>query len=263
MKNYVIKALTLVAILCADLAYSQERGDIGIVISTADNSQLALEYRTAQKGQYNWRIGFATGREYDSEWGYSPYRIISASDSLIVYDHQRNSSTFQTLRIGHERQFKSSIFSVFTDLTLGYQSKIFYKHNSPYVLTDKGWNFGSFSESDTVGDVNLLPGQDFGYYHPIVAGYSNYQSYRQHFLVAGMRVGLNMDLPIKKAFIIHTGVACHFSTPFYMGTTKIHDLSGNLVIYTPPSIFNFKMNAEIGIRYVFGGFKNRTRNVKD
>lgn len=257
-----IKGLTLTVILCSNLAYGQDKGDLGIITSTYDNTKFALEYRTAQKGQYNWRIGFATGQNYGSGWGYTPQNIISASDSLIVYDYRGNWSSHQTLRLGLERQFKASIFSAFADLTVGYQSKMFYNHNIPYVLNGNGWNLASFSESDTVGDVHQLPGQDFGYYHPVVAGYSNYQSYRQHFLVAGMRVGINMDLPIKKAFIFHTGVACSINTPIYMGTTRIHDLPGNLAIYTPPSIINLNTSAEIGLRYNIGSFKNRTRKVK-
>ena len=257
-----IKGLALKVILCSNLAYGQHKGDIGIITSTYNNAKFALEYRAAQKGQYNLRIGVAMGQDNGSGWGYSPQNIISASDSLIIYNYRGNWSSHQTLRLGLERQFKSSIFSAFADLTVGYQSKMFYKQNSPYVLTDKGWNLGSFSESDTVGDINLFPGQDFGYYHPIVAGYSNYQSYRQHFLVAGLRVGINMDLPIKKAFIFHTGVACNINTPIYMGTTRIHDLSGNLAIYTPPSIINLNTSAEIGLRYAIGSFKNRTRKVK-
>lgn len=259
---YLIKGLALTLILCSNLALSQEKGDLGIIVSTYDNAQLAFEYRTAQKGQYNWRIAYVTGQGYGSGWGYSPQNIVSASDSLIIYDYHRNWSSYQTLRLGLERQFKSSIFSAFADLTVGYQSRMNYNHNVPYVLTKYGWSMASFSESDTVGDVNLFPGQDFGYYHPIVAGYSNYQSYRQHFLVAGLRVGVNMDLPIKKAFILHTGVACQINTPIYMGTSKIHDLPGDLVILTPPSIINMNMSAEIGLRYNIGSFKNRTRKVK-
>jgi len=256
-----MRGFTLTVILFAKLTYGQDKGDVGILVSSDQTMRIALEYRTAQNKQFRWRAAFASGEVFQTDpLFYSRRDIISASDSLIVYQYKGNRSTHQTLRLGLERQFKTSIFSAFADLTLGYQGTTRTRRNSPFVLTEFGWMSGLYTESEDEEDLyNVSP---IGAVTPRVLGYSNYQSFRQHFLVAGLRLGINMDLPIKKAFILHTGVACNINTPIYMGTSKIYDFPGNLVLLTPPSIINISTSAEIGLRYTIGSFKNRTRRVK-
>lgn len=260
MKKKIKKLIIVFVMLCTSTVYSQDKGDLGIVLSTNYSGKVALEYRTAEKGQYRMRFGYTYANGDRRIWNsnFYPNSIVSASDSLIVY---RVSSRFQQnheLRFGFERQFGSSIFSAVADLTLGINRQSNYSYNRPYILTESGWHSGTFvsEDYDSSGqdhDGNLLATK--------IVGENMLHYTRRHFLVPGIRLGVNMDLPIKKAFVFHTGIYSSFKVPIYMGTSYFIDQT-NSHFGTPSAVFLIDVNAEIGIRYNIGSFKNRTRRVK-
>lgn len=259
MKN-VLKLLAALSILISVTpSFGQDKGDLGFIISTYNIEKIALEYRTTEKGQYRMRFGYSYGEPTFWNDRNNPSTIIKASDSMIVY---RNSSQYQlshTVRFGLQRQFGESIFSAVADLTLGYKIRTSYSYDSPVVLTVSGWRPGYFypeGEEPTTEQDN----GSFSYIQS-VQGENNLYHTREYFLSPGVRLGVNMDLPIKKAFVLHTGVYSSFAVPIYMGRTDFID-DTQTHFGTPPSVFQLDVNAEIGLRYNIGSFKNRTRRVK-
>jgi len=259
MKNVLKLIATLSILISVTPSFSQDKGDLGFIISTYNIEKIALEYRTAEKGQYRIRAGYSYGVRAFWNDRNNPRTIITASDSMIVYRYSTQYQLNHSVRFGLQRQFGESIFSAVADLTLGYKIKTLYSYDSPLVLTESGWYQGYFypegeepSNVQNNGSLNLARS---------VPGENNLYHTREHFLLPGIRLGVNMDLPIKKAFVLHTGVYSSFAMPIYMGRSDFID-DTQTHFGTPPSVFQLDFNAEIGLRYNIGSFKNRKRKVK-
>lgn len=240
------------------VGFAQEKGDLSVILSSNRTSQYSLEYRTTQKNKYLWRFAYQYGEQYWSNGDYRPEWIISASDSLIVFRLGGSKRLNHSIRFGLERQFGNSIFSMATDVIIGFQLRTSYAYNSPYILLGTDWKHAQFISSE---EENSDDNPDTHSFYPTVIGDPNLYYERQHFFAPGIRFGANMDLPIGSALVFHAGIYSSFTAPIYMGRTTFVDNPGTHY-GTPSANLNFDLNAEVGIRYNIGSIKNREKRKK-
>jgi len=215
---------------------AQEKGDIGFVISNTTTSQIAIEYRKRINDQFKFKVG-ATYGEWGNYFSFNNGQIISASDSTIT-ERDFNKHIHQAgLRLGLERQFGNSMFSVGGDISVHYRrTRSAYRNRTIYLGENGTWQNGAYTTS-----------------FPPFADPSGSQIL-QHYLVPGARLNFNMDIPIGKSFLLNLSAAGIFSLPVYMGATQVYDLNGDF-LGTPPAIFDVSTNLGIGLRYKFGSRK--------
>ncbi|MFT5819948.1 MAG: hypothetical protein ACI8ZM_001173 [Crocinitomix sp.] len=233
-------AITLMGLLFLVPSIAQEKGDIGLIISSSRYNKSALEYRKPFGEKYHFRIAATYGERGSYYWG-TNNQIISVSDSIVLERNLYKNSYQTGLRFGAERQFGNSMFSIATDLSIDYrQSTSVYRTNAKYLQGDGTW--GSNSTSPTI-------------YTP----FDNPTNSRitRHYLSPGARISLNMNIPLGKAFLLNLSASGTFGLPIYMGATQVQDAEGNF-IGTPPAIFNFDTHLGIGLRYIFGS-RNKER----
>lgn len=226
-------AFTLIGLLFLVPSNAQEKGDLGLLISTSRYNKLALEYRKPFGEKYHFRLAATYGAIGSNFW-YNNGEIISVSDSIVVERNFYNNGYQTGLRFGAERQFGNSMFSIATDLSADYrQSRSVYRTGAAYLQEDGTWGPGPNSTL---------------FYH--FDDPSNSRITR-HYLVAGARFSLNMNVPLGKSFLLNLAASGTFGLPIYMGATRVQDPLGDF-IGTPPSIFEFNTHFGIGLRYIFG-----------
>lgn len=226
--------ITFIGFLFLAPVNAQDKGDLGILITTSHQSRIGIEYRKPIAEKYKLRIGASYGEHGNLFWGNRRGEIITVTDSSITerffyYDG------FQTgLRLGAERQFGNSMFSVAADISVDYkQTSSSFQNNTLYLQENGVWENGP---STTI--------------FPAFSDPSDARITR-HFLVPGARLSFNMNIPVGKSFLLNLAAAGTLNLPVYMGASQVHDPTGHFG-GTPPSWINLDTNVGIGIRYIFG-----------
>jgi hypothetical protein len=224
---------TFISLLFLAPSFAQEKGDLGLIISTSRYNKLALEYRKPFAEKYHFRLA-ATYGEIGNPFWYNQGQIIHVSDSIVVARSFYKNGYQTGLRFGVERQLKNSMFSVGTDLSVDYrQSRSTYRSRISYLQDDGSWEEGLpttvFENFDDPSNSRIT----------------------RHYLVAGARLSLNMNIPLGKSFLLNLAASGTYGLPIYMGATRIQDPLDDF-IGTPPSITEFDTRFSIGLRYIFG-----------
>ncbi|MDA7804222.1 hypothetical protein N8987_06570 [Crocinitomix sp.] len=241
----------LVCLFCfiAIGAFSQVKGDIGMLVSSDYLMRVGLEYRAPINEHYNWKIGVTGG----SQWVNTQNReIVSATDSTVIMAHNSLNSEQIGLRFGVERQLKGSVFSVGLDLNIGYLVYRYDRRNYAEGLDSNGrWVYADIlSEEEFASGVVFEP----GYERPIAIGDYDFADINRNYLNTDLRFSLNLDIPIGDSFLFHGSISGVFGMPIYMGATNVND-PNNRYLGIPPSVFNFSQNVNVGLRYKIGSRK--------
>lgn len=224
---------TFIGLLFVLPSIAQEKGDLGILISTSETARISLEYRKPIGEKYKFKIGLTQGSTGLNNWGYDG-QIVAISDSAVSERNFYKSGSQSGLRIGAERQFGNSMFSIGGDLILGYKNeRSTYRYSVKYLQEDGSWNQHSVSS-----------------YDPAIEGNLN-SSITRHYLVAGARISINMDVPLGGGFLLNLSAASNLGMPIYMGASNVSD-PNDFFLGTPPFSIDLTSTFGIGVRYVFG-----------
>jgi hypothetical protein len=232
--------LVLVAFLFINVngMAQDSRVDIGALISSSNQARLGIEFRKPLGEHYKFKLGATYGSSYNYFGALANGEIISVNDSLIVERISESSYNQGGIRIGAERRFKTSMFSVGADLNINYRQRLRINYNRNTYLGEDGiWSSQSFPTS------NFSPFED-----PAASRIT------EHFIVPSFRVSFNMDVPLGKSFLLNLYAAGSFGAPIYMGNTGLIDPESEF-IGSPPSIIDFDTQAGIGLRYLIGKSK--------
>lgn len=216
---------------------AQERFDIGTLISTSDQSRLAFEFRKPMGEQYKLRLGLTYGTQFDYFGSWANTEIVSASDSMVVERIRDSRFTQGGIRVGAERRFKTSMFSIGADLNVNYRNQRKQNFNRINELDEDGNWTTSWFDTDGAGNTIL---EDL-----------TRSQITRHFLVPSLRVSFNMDIPLGKSFLLNLFVANSLGAPIYLGATDVNDPVGDF-IGTPPSVIDFDTQFGAGLRYQIG-----------
>jgi hypothetical protein len=232
MKKVVAQiALITLALSFSFFSFGQRTSDIGIGLSTDQQQRFIFEYRKPIKEKWRLTLGAVYGHYNYRSGG----RIVAFSDSLA--ELQSSSSTVHkgSLRIGVDRQFGNSIFSIGTDLLLNYKSRYNYYHSLEYTQDTSGIS---------------LP--------YIYGGYSpegGFTAYRIHYLGAGLQITGKMDLPINDKFSLNLFVGPAISLNSSFKIDNIMDPNNELeYLNDMPRISTLDLDlvAGIGLKYAVG-----------
>ncbi len=215
-----------------------------------------MEYRKPLGDFFRLKVGI--NMEEYNHYSSSP-NVVSVTDTTVFYNRRHSGSSQIGLRIGAERQLKSSIFSIGADINIHYRSRYRMQWNEVSVLTESGnWVDGMIVTEE--GD--LPHSQDHvSYNYHFVVGESGYANVRDRFLVPSVRTALNMDLPLSRMFTLHLSAAASFGLPIYMGISSEYD-PNNRYEGIPATTFEFDTNAIIGVRYNIGEFRKKRAEKK-
>jgi hypothetical protein len=140
-----------------------------------------------------------------------------------------------SVRIGADRQFGNSIFSIGADLILLYKSRLSYYYNEEYTIDSTGMN----------------PPQYYSNY----ASFNDFTMYKVHYLGAGLQITGKMDVPINERFSLNlfAGPAASLNTSFKIN--NIVDPNDELEFLNDQpriSTLDFNLVAGIGLKFAVG-----------
>lgn len=240
MKSLKLVLFALIGLLTGTTGISQEnyKNDIGFIISTNSQIKIGLEYRLNINDHWQLRLGGFYGSR--NSYPFNDGQVIEVSDSLITNRRHQFRTNYMTLEIGGQRRFRSSMFSLSTDLLFTYNNSRETYSNNYTVLDSTGeWNHASY---------NLISSS-----FPDLSG-SNAQVIR-HYLSPQLVVGVLMDIPINSRFAFSLGISGIAGTNIFIQSTDEVD---PLNEFNDPAqfSFNFSTSVNAGIRYRFGKDKN-------
>lgn len=221
-------------LLSVNYGLTQQTTDIGNFITTSDIERIGIEFRKPIKQQYWLKMGLTYGSNNNSYYR-DNRQIIFVSDTLITERVKYTSYQQGGIRIGAERRFRTSMFTVGADLNINYRkTKRLNLDRFSVLKPDNSWSntnsyYTEFSKYDDPSGTRMT----------------------QHFIVPNLRISFNMYAPLGKSFLLHLFAAGSFGTPIYMGATNVNDPQ-NEFLGTPPSVFDFEQQIGIGLRYIFG-----------
>lgn len=225
-------SIALLFIFFGGNSFSQKKGDLGLILSTNKKTKINLEYRKPINEKYKWKIGFLYGNEVN-QFGYKR-RIIRSSDTSVTYREYHSESNNFGLRLGIERRLKTSHFSVGADLNFRYINTNHINNENTFYVDSSGY----YSIPIT---TIFSPGKN-----PSASGRT------RHFFEPGIRLSLNLDLPLGNRFLVHMSVNTLMGVPIYMGESNVVDVNQKFPLGSPPSTINFEYTAAIGLRYILG-----------
>lgn len=253
MQKSQVIFLSICSLLSTGISgFAQEKGDLGIVVSPLNPSRYGIEYRKPMGESFRLKVGINTEQYH---YSLSDPKVLSVTDTTVFQSRNYSTSSQIGVRVGAERQLKTSIFSIGADLNFHYRKKYSMQWNEVQVLNDQG----DWVEGMILGESEKQISQDhvnLGHQYEFVPGDFGYGHIRQHFFVPSVRTAINMDLPVTKMFTLHMSAAATLGLPIYMGASSEYDpkhfYEGN-----PPSTIEFDTNVNIGVRYNIGAFKKR------
>ena len=220
------------------VGYSQDslKHDIGLEASFLTSKRIGIDFRTSLND--HWRLRFGGYYGSQNSYPFDSGNIINVTDSVITRrKYQFNSNNF-TIKVGGQRRFKTSLFSLTTDILLTYlNTRETYSNNFSILDSSGNWTDATYYQID---NSNPVLGED------------DAQVIR-HYLTPQIAVGVIMDVPIKRRFMLSLGVEGIAGTSLYLRSSdKVDPLNE----FEEPSAgsfnFDFNMSASIAIRYRFG-----------
>jgi len=230
-----IKIVTLLLLLNSTV-HAQRTSDIGILISTDNESKLTLEYRKPIWKKYSLKFGTTYGSTHSSQ--FAPWAISQASDSLHIFNRNNSNENQYNLKIGIERILKSSPFSVGLDLLFGYKDVSYTKSVRHFTLDTTGkWDYTYFGEKDA-NTLNPKLDTTFG------------QIIFRYFKPA-LQLNLGLDLPLAKRFTVNLSYQHSVGLLINMSETQINNNTINTFDYINNEKFTFNYRFNVGLRYKF------------
>jgi hypothetical protein len=245
--------LKILCLFCCQwflLANAQSQGDLGVLLSSDDNTRWGVEYRHSFAEQYQFKLGVTHG-EFSTY--INPPRIVFASDSVVIQKEKQFYGSQWGIRIGGERQLKKSMFALGADLNLSYRSRSIINSLSAQKMDDNGIWLDARIVDSTANNWSASSN------NPVVFWEDGFAQLKQHFFVPALRITFNMDVPIGDAFFINFSLATSYAIPIYMGRSEGYNAES---IYhgNPPTSFEFETVGGIGLRYNIGTMKRKTKN---
>lgn len=242
LKQLIVSVIAMIPVVLI----AQNNSDIGIIMSTDKLAAIGAEYRKDFKENYRWKIGVFGG----SEW--YPNRennIVSSSDTTVIMTRYSNHSNLVALRFGFERKLKYEELSIGLDLNVGYYNRFYQQSNYGYGIDENGnWVYADIlSEEDFMNGYTPEPGLN----RPVAIGEYDFAQAKRQFLNTDLRLSFNLDYPLGRLFLMHASFAGVFGMPIYMGSNDVNDPKGYYSA-TPPSVFNFNTNCNLGFRFKLG-----------
>jgi hypothetical protein len=216
MMSVKIHLVTLTFILCQVTLQAQQNTELGVRITQSPYNKIQLEFRKPFNDKYAMR-----------------------SDSLITMRHHDGLENYYDLRFGINRILKNSPFSIHGDLILGYNRNYYRKWN--YYLEADSMNTWDYKQHiNSIGrpidDASLTDAYD-------------------HFLSAGLSLGLTFDYPLGKRFVLSINLNHSFVTRFQFNHSERNDIY-NEFYEGNSTLIEFYSTAGIGLRYKFGVSRN-------
>ncbi len=219
LKNIIFSILVLA---CSSYTFSQS--DISLLVSTNNLNKLTLEWRKPISDKMKFKIGSTMGGFTNT---YSPkvgdVRVIN--DTIVQQFHSSNERRF-ALKLGFERQIKTSVFYYGFDLFTGYQTR-----QSRYFQTFTPVTADSM-------DVFLTT----------TSGPNGSQTAR--FISIGGLTSFGMNLPINESLIFNVSLGIGLDVNYFLNASnELDPLSING--YTSGTNLSTYMSGTAGIRYKF------------
>jgi hypothetical protein len=234
MKNLLFGLLTVGTLLGISAAsFAQKQHDIGLGISSMKDQQFQLEYRRAIKELWKFRTGLLYG--FETNFLTPGNSIYSASDSVVQFRNNQYDTYMGGLKLGVERQLKWPVFSISTDLILGYKYHSRFIGTTTYTKEDDDWIF------------NLMPSDYGGEY------YKDHATSIAHYGRIGFVVGGNLNLPIGSKFLLNTFLNMSYFGDFFLAETAKMDPFGE--IGNPDYMARIGAAGGIGVKYLLNSKK--------
>lgn len=236
MKNLKSTLLFLVLIATAN-ANSQEsfKHDIGLTVTSYENQRVGLDYRLSLNDHWKFRAGAFGGSHYSNF--FSSGEISEVTDSLITFRKYMGGSNDATLKLGAERRFGASLFSIHADVLIGYRNSTYGYSNDYSELDSSGvwitqYGFPNFDIDQPLGD-------------------STRSQITKHYLVPGFQLGANINIPIKNRFELTVSATGVMSSPIFLKSTNVTDPYGEFS-NAKFTYFDFNTSISATLRYRFG-----------
>ena len=230
-KNKMYVVLLICSILCIK-GYSQEKSDIGLTITNDKSSALMLEFRKPFAEKYHFIISASRGGDiHNGNYG----DILEVNDTMVIERRYNSINSSSFLRIGVERQIKTSMFYYGIDYVLGYQKKERSNGNYGRTLIDGNWHHWYAGSSTRAKD---------------------------HYLVQGLQLHVSMDVPLgcKERFLLNLQYAGSFYHLKYIKRTDINDPLNEFEMNTLSGWWKayFDGRFSIGLKYKLGKKESST-----
>lgn len=236
MKNLRTPILVLTLMVTTN-TFSQDnfKHDIGMTLTSYNNQRVGIDYRLGLNEHWKFRTGAFYGAYYSNF--FSTGEIVTVTDSLITHRKNQNGSNTGTLRIGAERKLGQSLFSLSADVIIGYRNS----HSGYY---------NNYTELDSNGIWSSQTRiQSFDFEQPL--GDSTRSQIKRHYIIPGLAIGANFNIPIKNRFELSISASGLVSTPLFLKATDITDPYGEFSTANVSTI-NFNSTISGTLRYKFG-----------
>ena len=221
--------LYVLLIFSSAILYGQKPAELGIHFSRNNTRNVMLDFRLPVGEKYHLKFG-ATYGFYGTWPGGST--IISTTDSSYTNKTNYSSNYHGALNFGATRQFGTSVFSLNSDLNIGFRSSKKNYREYTYVLNESG----DYESATVYGSI----------FEPPING-SEATNYHLYF---GLLFGGAMNLPVGNRFVIELSLG-GYGTYYTPVGQKIEYDNLNVIEPNDVSFFNLDVVASIGLRYKF------------
>lgn len=172
--------IALTFLLIGSNSNAQPKSDIGIRYSGTNLNLFQIEFRKPVNEFYSFRFSITKGRLFSST---SSTSILFHSDTLVVFrDRYQHTNSPVDIRFGIERKLKWNLFSVHSDLVVGYYN-LHEAASTRFRITDEyGFMYEPTNYSSEVPTEYLTP-------------YYGSNSWRTQYISGGLALGLSLDVP--------------------------------------------------------------------
>ena len=209
--------------------YTQDKSDIGLMITNDKSNAIMVEYRKPFGEKSHFKIGASIGADYFN----SPFKVIDANDTIVIERYSGSMTSSSFLRIGVERQIKTSMFYYGVDLLLGYHS-------------NERFSANEISTLDTYGNWQPKPFNETRYFEERVFG-----GVKDHYFVSGLQLNVSMDVPLGDKFLLNLQYASQFTIYQYIKSTDRIDPLNEYGGYGNGG-FSYDGRFGIGLKYKLG-----------
>jgi len=228
MRAYIILASTFFLSLIFNPSYGQQSADIGVLLSNVEHGQIAIDFRKPINEKLRWNVAVSMGGD-NGQFG---RQLKSTSMDTTVFTTSFNSADQQTLRFGLAHKMSDWPVYLRLDGMIGHRTRYLHRGEEIRLLLDDGTWSSPFNSS----------GVD------IVETFSDVAFTSRRFVVPGVQLGLEADLPIKGRFSLGVQLVSRLQSPIYVEDFNTRDPE-NVFSTAPTSTLDFDMYAALGLRY--------------
>ena len=166
--------------------------------------------------------------------------ILEANDTMVIIRSASDKDSYSFLRIGIERQIKTSMFYYGADFILGYRINEWLKGNDTYKLD----NYGNWIRATPIENLEN----------------QQYATFKDHYLIPGLQLHVSMDVPLgsKDRFLLNLRYAFQYGIYKHIKRTDINDPLNEF--FGPFQHFSsyFDDRFSIGLKYKLGKKESST-----